>query len=155
MTEPLRLTFEVACAADHAFAVWTERIGTWWPAGHTVSGAPEAVVLQGWVGGRVYERTTQGVEHDWGVLTKWEPPVFLAFRWHLGVEPESATDVHVSFSPLDGGGTLIEIEQSGWDRVGAAASQLRGRNEVGWNSLVPHVRAAMENGAGDGNRNQR
>jgi hypothetical protein len=50
---------------------WTERIGTWWPADHTISGAPVAVVLEGRIGGRIYERTAQGGEHDCGVVTVW------------------------------------------------------------------------------------
>src|SRR5690348_7624077 len=29
MTEPLRMTFDVACPAEHAFTVWTSAIGTW------------------------------------------------------------------------------------------------------------------------------
>jgi hypothetical protein len=32
MTEPLRMSFEVACSAEHAFATWTSRIASWWPA---------------------------------------------------------------------------------------------------------------------------
>ena len=147
MTDSLRISFEVACAADHAFATWTERIGTWWPADHTVSGAPIAVVLEGWVGGRIYERTRHGDEHDWGVITAWQPPDLLAYRWHLGVGPESATEVAVLFSPLDANRTRVEIEQSGWERLGPAASQLRSRNRAGWESLVSHVRVAVEKGA--------
>ena len=50
MTEPLRMSFDVACSAEHAFTVWTARIGTWWPADHTVTGRAEAAVLQGDVG---------------------------------------------------------------------------------------------------------
>lgn len=60
MTDPFRISFEVGCDVDHAFATWTERTGTWWPADHTVSGAPTAVVLEGRVGGRIDERTAQG-----------------------------------------------------------------------------------------------
>lgn len=147
MTDSLRISFEVACAADHAFATWTERIGTWWPADHTVSGAPIAVVLEGWVDGRIYERTPQGDEHDWGVITAWQPPDLLAYHWHLGVGPELATEVAVMFSPLDEERTRVEIEQSGWERLGPAASELRSRNRAGWESLVSHVRAAVEKGA--------
>ena len=87
---------------DHAFAIWTQRIGTWWPADHTVSGDPAAVVLEGRVGGRIYERTRQGEEHDWGVVTDWRPPDQLSYRWHLGVGPEAATDVAVSSRAGDG-----------------------------------------------------
>jgi hypothetical protein len=60
MTEPLRMTFEVSCSAEHAFSVWTARIGAWWPPDHTVSGRPEVVVLQGVVGGRVTSELPTG-----------------------------------------------------------------------------------------------
>jgi hypothetical protein len=73
VTSPLRISFEVACPAEHAFAVWTSRIGTWWPPDHTVSGEADlTVVLEGVVGGRIFERTSEGVEHDWGTVTIWE-----------------------------------------------------------------------------------
>ena len=74
MTKPLQLAFDVACRADHAFATWTAAISTWWPADHTVSGeAGFEVVLEGRVGGRIYERTAGGVEHEWGEVTEWRP----------------------------------------------------------------------------------
>ena len=38
MTSPLRIAFDVACPAEHAFTMWTSRIGTWWPPDHTVTG---------------------------------------------------------------------------------------------------------------------
>jgi hypothetical protein len=38
VTAPLRITFDVACSAEHAFAMWTSRMGTWWPAGRAPSG---------------------------------------------------------------------------------------------------------------------
>jgi hypothetical protein len=70
MIEPIHLEFEVDCPAEHAFQVWTGRIARWWPADHTVSGEPEAtVVLEGRAGGRIYERTAAGTEHDWGEVT--------------------------------------------------------------------------------------
>jgi hypothetical protein len=47
VTSPLRITFDVACSAEHAFAMWTSRIGTWWPADHTVTGDRDlAIVLE-------------------------------------------------------------------------------------------------------------
>jgi hypothetical protein len=50
VTDTLRVSFEVGCGMDHAFATWTERIGTWWPADHTLSGRPVLIVLEGRVG---------------------------------------------------------------------------------------------------------
>jgi hypothetical protein len=144
MTDALRVSFEVSCGVEHAFAVWTERIGTWWPADHTLSGAPAKIVLEGRVGGRIYERTTQGKELDWGLVTEWRPPSLLAYRWHLGVGPDSATNVEVTFSVLGPYRTRVQIEQTGWERLGAAAAEQRGRNRTGWESLGPHFRAAAE-----------
>ena len=75
MTAPLKMSFDVACSAEHAFSVWTSGIGTWWPPDHTVSGQADLkIVLEGGVGGRIYERTSEGVEHDWGEVTVWDPP---------------------------------------------------------------------------------
>lgn len=63
MTSPLRITFDVACPAGHAFDMWTARIGTWWPSDHTVAGERDLLVmLEGAVGGRIFERTVAGVE---------------------------------------------------------------------------------------------
>jgi hypothetical protein len=146
MTDPLRVTFEVACTPAHAFATWTERLGWWWPPDHTVSGSPADVVLEGRVGGRIYERTPHGAEHDWGVVTQWRPPDLVAYRWHLGAGEQLSTDVAVRFSALGAGTTRVEIEQDGWERLGSAAADLRDRNRAGWDSLVPLFRAAVESG---------
>lgn len=146
MSEPLRFSFEVACGAEHAFATWTQRIAMWWPADHTVSGSPQSVVLEGLIGGRIYERTAHGDEYDWGVVTAWRPPDLLAYRWDLGVDKDRATDVAIRFVPLHAQATRVEIEQSGWERLGAAAPELRDRNRSGWESLMPHFRAAVGDG---------
>ncbi len=84
MTTPLRLSFDVDCPPQHAFTVWTSKIGTWWPRDHTVSGDPEEVVLESGAGGRIYERTAAGERHEWGEVTVWEPPRRLAYLWHIG-----------------------------------------------------------------------
>jgi uncharacterized protein YndB with AHSA1/START domain len=147
MTEPLRMSFEVDCPAEHAFAVWTSGIGAWWPADHTVSGQPGLeVVMQGGVGGRIYERTPDGVEHDWGEVTVWSPPARLAYRWHLRRDRADATEVEIRFTATDAGGTRVEIEHRGWERLGSAASAWRDQNRAGWQTLLPHYQAAITPG---------
>src|SRR5262249_3902766 len=71
MSETRRVSFDVACSVGHAFETWIERIGTWWPRDHTISGAPSAIVIEGQINGRIYERTQYGEEHEWGVVTAW------------------------------------------------------------------------------------
>jgi uncharacterized protein YndB with AHSA1/START domain len=142
--EPLRWTFDVACGADHAFLVWTGRIGTWWPADHTVSGAEDSVVvLEGRVGGRIFERTADGAEHDWGEVTAWEPPSRLAYLWFLRADRGDATDVEIRFVAVGDSATRVEIEHSGWERLGDRGATWRERNLGGWSTLLPHYRAAL------------
>jgi hypothetical protein len=146
MTAPLRRTFDVACSAEHAFSVWTSRIAAWWPPDHTVSGQPDLVVLEGVVGGRIFERTRDGVEHEWGQVTLWQPPKQLAYLWHLGGDPDAATEVDIRFLPQGARATTIEIEHRGWERLGQAADEWRERNGAGWDSLLPHFLAEVAKG---------
>jgi uncharacterized protein YndB with AHSA1/START domain len=149
MTEPLRMAFDVACPADRAFDLWTRRIDTWWPSDHSVTGRPDiVVVLEAGVGGRIFERTPDGEEHDWGEVIAWEPPHRLAYLWHLQRERADATEVEIRFVPRGADGARIEIEHRGWDRLGDDGDRWRSRNRIGWDSLVPHLLDASAKEAG-------
>jgi uncharacterized protein YndB with AHSA1/START domain len=144
--EPIRIAFRVDAALDVAWSVWTERFGQWWPADHTATGRDDLeVVLERRVGGRIYERTPDGEEHDWGEVTAWEPPRRLAYTWHLRRDRADATDVEIRFSGLDGG-THVEIEHRGWERLGADGESWRDRNRGGWSTLLPHYLEAAGGG---------
>ena len=87
MTEPIELRFEVACSPGHAFDTWANRTSMWWPPSHSMSSAPGLVVtFESRPGGRIFERTPDGVEHDWGEILAWEPPRRLVYLWHLGTD---------------------------------------------------------------------
>ena len=84
--EAVRKTVTVKCGIDHAFRTFTEGIGGWWPLhSHAVSlgegsGPPETVVMEPRAGGRLYERTRDGRECEWGSVLEWEPPARLVPR---------------------------------------------------------------------------
>lgn len=142
-TEPLRLSFEVACPVEHAFEVWTSKISLWWPADHTVSAQPDAdVVLEPRVGGRIFERTAAGVEYDWGEVVGWEPPRRLTYLWHLKRDRSDATEVEITFVGSAEATTRVEIVHRGWERLGAQAPRWREANRAGWSGLLPHFVAA-------------
>ncbi len=142
VTEPLRLSFRVACSSEHAFAIWTTRVSTWWPADHTVSGRADAeVVIEGRVGGRIFERTPSGEVHEWGEVTDWAPPTRLSYLWHLRQDRADATEVQIRFVPEETS-TRVEIEHRGWERLGSAGVDVRNRNRAGWSGLLPHYLAA-------------
>ena len=138
MIEPLHLSFEVACPADRAFTIWTAATSTWWPTSHTVSTEPGlAVIFEPRVGGRVFERTADGTEHDWGRIVAWEPPHRLVYSWHLRVDRSDATEVEIRFTHLDRTTTRVDIEHRGWDRLGARGLDRRDANGAGWAGLLP------------------
>jgi uncharacterized protein YndB with AHSA1/START domain len=147
MLDPIRLSFDVQCPIAHAFAVWTEQIGGWWPRTHTVSAQRDAdVVLERRVGGRIFERTAAGVEHDWGEVIAFEPPRRLSYLWHIRRDRADATEVAISFSSVDESTTRIEIEHRGWERLGADAQAWRDRNYAAWDTLLPRYREAVAAG---------
>jgi uncharacterized protein YndB with AHSA1/START domain len=143
--EPLELAFSVECRPEHAFAVWAERTSLWWPASHSVAGDPElTVTFEPRPGGRIYERSAAGEEHEWGEVVAWEPPRRLAYLWHLRQDRADATRVDITFAPVDAG-TEVTIVHSGWERLGARGTGLRERNQRGWGGLVPHFEAFVRN----------
>jgi uncharacterized protein YndB with AHSA1/START domain len=153
VTRPLRFEFQVECSAAHAFSVWTSGIASWWPADHTVTGdAGLDIVLEPGVGGRIFERTASGTEHDWGEVTVWEPPDRLAYLWFLRADRADATDVAISFVADGSSRTRVEITHAGWERLGARGGAWRERNHQGWSTLLPHYRAGI---AADVRRNGR
>jgi uncharacterized protein YndB with AHSA1/START domain len=146
MIEPLRLSFEVACPAAHAFDTWTQRASMWWPPAHTVTHDPGArVVFEPRAGGRIYERTSSGQEVDWGSITAWEPPRRLVYEWHIAADRASATEVEIAFIDL-GERTRVQIEHRGWDRLGERGPSWRDENRSGWDGVLPDYKIACERG---------
>jgi uncharacterized protein YndB with AHSA1/START domain len=137
-TQPLEIAFTVACSPEHAFDVWATRTSLWWPHGHSVSGDPDlTVTIEPQAGGRIFERTPAGTEHEWGEVLVWEPPRRLRYLWHLRFDRADATEVEISFAPAPEG-TAVTIVHRGWERLGAKGAERRARNERGWAGLVPH-----------------
>lgn len=140
--DPIVVEIAVACDPDHAFRTWTHLATKWWPASHSVSGdADLEVTFEPRAGGRIFERTPDGTEHDWGTVVAWEPPGRLAYLWHLAFDAAEATDVEITFTPT-GTSTLVRIVHSGWERLGSEATPRRARNRAGWDGVLPAFAAA-------------
>jgi uncharacterized protein YndB with AHSA1/START domain len=140
--DPLELSFGVDCPPERAFELWAEGTSMWWPHGHSVSGEPGlTVAFEPRPGGRIYERTPVGEEHDWGEVLDWEPPRRLRYLWHLRFDRSDATEVEVTFSPV-GDGTEVAIVHRGWERLGAVAEERRDRNRRGGAGVIESYRRA-------------
>ena len=139
MTDELavRKSVFVRCTPEHAFAVFTERIGDWWPFdGHSLfDDKAEAVVFEPHVGGRVYERSAEGEEGLWGTLTVWDPPRGFTMTWHPGRGEETAQELELRFSP-EGGGTRVDLVHTGWERLGDRMAEIGGHYDEGWDLVL-------------------
>jgi uncharacterized protein YndB with AHSA1/START domain len=141
---PLVVEFRVAASPEHAFAMWTARTDLWWPRSHTITKAEQLdIVFEARAGGRIFERADDGVEHDWGRVTEWDPPNRLSYSWHLFFDPAEATEIEITFAPGDDG-TDVRIEQRGWERLSAAGAERRTNTHRAWSAIVPGFVAACD-----------
>ncbi len=141
--EPLIVEFKVGVSPARAFAVWTEQCATWWPRAHTISGDPAAITFEPRAGGRIFERSTGNVEHEWGRVLDWEPPARLRYLWHLFFDASEATEVEVTFTAV-AASTAVRLEQRGWDRLGETGIERRARTHTAWARLTSALVAAAE-----------
>jgi len=134
--EPVRKSVVVEATVEHAFRVFTERIGEWWPVKtHSVHEEhADTAGLEPRLGGALYELWSGGRE-EWGTITVWEPPHRLVHTWHPGHGLEEATEVEVRFSP-QGGSTLVELEHRGWEARGARGAEIRAGYDSGWARIL-------------------
>lgn len=129
---------------DTAFRVFCDEIGKWWPLKHGFSfGGDRAqdLFLEGRVGGRFFERFTDGTEFEVGRVTAYHPPSIVAFTWRAP-EFEAPTSVEVRFIE-DREGTRVEVEHSGWEQGPAMQKQGKGYDD-GWNIVLDGYRARAD-----------
>lgn len=125
-----------------AFFVWTQQINRWWPAGHSVSGDPKTqVFIEGKVGGRFYERASDGVEHEWGRVTVWDPPHRFALNWYLGSSRELPTKVEINFVALNQNQTRIEVEHYGPTLIGELWWLNKSKYSTAWDRVLSEYAA--------------
>ena len=140
--EPVRKQISVDCDVESAFRTFTEDIATWWPvASHSITGEGTTPYFEGRAGGRMYERTADGHEHDWASIVAYEPPYRVVLEWK--VNPAAPpTEVEVRFSK-DGDGTRVELEHRGWERYPTSGSDERGSYDSGWGHVLGRFQEAV------------
>jgi uncharacterized protein YndB with AHSA1/START domain len=143
MIDAIHASVVVGCAPEDAFRVFTEEMGTWWPVQvHSMAVDEfdgrvkvESVVVEEREGGRIYEVMSDGAEGTWATIVKWDPPHRLILAWKPNLSDNPPTEVEVTFSP-DDGGTRVDLEHRGWERLGALAEEARSGYGEGWTGVL-------------------
>src|SRR5579863_6882263 len=140
---PVQKVLTVNADVEHAFTVFTQRIGRWWPRTHSTNRAPQVdVVLEPRAGGRWYELGEDGSECEWGKVLIWQPPTRLVLAWQLGTDfkydATLVTEVEVNFTAINRETTLVRLEHRSLERFGRAANTLRERldSPSGWGAVL-------------------
>jgi uncharacterized protein YndB with AHSA1/START domain len=117
-----------------SFRVFCDEIGQWWPKGPSFGGKHLTnMVIEGRVGGRLYEQHDDGSEYEIGRVTAYQPPSVVAFTWRAP-SWEMPTQVEIRFI-ADGNGTRVELEHSGWEQA-AAMLETRKNYDGGWERML-------------------
>lgn len=142
--EPIARKVTVQSPVEHAFSVFTERIGAWWPL-ETHSIAVDQGLSQRAVdlrmelreGGRIEEVFEDGSARIWGAVAVWEPPHRVMFHWKPNDLPTPPTEVEVRFT-AEGSRTRVDVEHRGWDRLGEVAEEIHPlySSEGGWTMVL-------------------
>ncbi len=142
--EPIVVEFDVKATPEHAFDVWTSKPSLWWPRSHTVSGGPDlTVVFEQFPGGRIYERSSGGTEHEWGEVLIWEPPLRVGYLWHLFFDRSEATEITVTFVETDDG-SRVRLVQTGFEKLGEEVGrERRRRTNHAWLEVTGHYRQSV------------
>lgn len=134
---PVRRSIEVSAPPADAFRIFTETMDSWWPlATHSIdSERVTGCVFESAPGGRIFEIHDDGAIHLWGTVTIWQPPTTVVFSWHPGRAEHTAQEIELRFTP-QGQGTLVELEQRGWEALGDQAVSARKGYETGWIAVL-------------------
>jgi hypothetical protein len=140
MIAPLDYRIRVKAAPARAFELFTSRMTDWWPRGKTLGRPHAAIVLEGWPGGRWFERDAEGVEIQWGRVVAWEPPGRVMLDWQLNTQwaydASLHTAVEVLFSADDAGGTVVTLQHRDLERFGTDAVAHVAKLNGGWPSRL-------------------
>jgi uncharacterized protein YndB with AHSA1/START domain len=122
----------VSASQAHAFSVFTEGIGSWWPPEHhLLQGELAEMVFEPHVGGAVYDRATDGTECRWARVLAYEPPHRFVITWNINLQWQLESDlikvseVEVTFLPESATTTRVELIHRHLDRHGPGWEQMR------------------------------
>jgi uncharacterized protein YndB with AHSA1/START domain len=124
-TTAVRSEIVVEAPIERAFRVFTEDFGQIKPPEHNMLGVEIAeTVFEPRVGGRLYDRGTDGSEFQWARVQAFEPPNRVVFswdispQWQLESDLEKTSEVEVRFIAETPGRTRVELEHRNLDRHG-------------------------------------
>jgi uncharacterized protein YndB with AHSA1/START domain len=150
---PVVKEVDVKAPPERAFALFTARMGAWWPRTHSIGASPQVeVVVEPYAGGRWFERGEDGAECPWGRVLDWAPPRRLLLAWQIDAafkyDPAFETELEITFTDL-APGTRVRLEHRNLERFGESAAAFAETLGGGWPTIVNAYAAFAELSRGD------
>jgi uncharacterized protein YndB with AHSA1/START domain len=140
---PITYDYALRCSAEHAFATYAERIGTWWDPRYSANADTlESVTIEPRVGGRVFATHGDVGRDDWGEVQVWEPGRRLVYTSTLAQSTDHPSLISVDFEP-DGPGCVVLFAHGGWTEDNVAARAKFGD----WPILLDRFAALAQTGS--------
>jgi uncharacterized protein YndB with AHSA1/START domain len=148
--ELLSLSRTLDTTPEKAFAVFVERLNTWWPREFTWGKDRLAEIgIEPRTGGRAFERTTDGTVSTWGKVLTLDRPRHIVLAWQIrpdrSPEPEEAlaSRLDVRFIATDQGKTELLLVHRDFPRHGDGWEKYQGEMAKRWPALIDaYLRAA-------------
>lgn len=143
-------SIKVEAPIDIAYKVYVEEIDVWWPRQgekfrYSFAPAdvePDRIVFESQIGGRFFERFSDGSEYDIGRVVEYDPPTRFVYTWQAPDWPGETT-IEVSFH-AEGESTRVDVRHSGFESAGA--SQLAEGYGEGLEEVLETFRRSIEEG---------
>lgn len=127
----VRKRLMVKAPPQPSWEVFTQQMRSGWPLANDKIGKVNAAdaVIEPRVGGRWYERGTDGSTCDWGRALVWEPYSRLVLSWDITADwqydPELQTEIEVRYIAEGASVTRVEFEHRRLDRYGERRDEMR------------------------------
>jgi uncharacterized protein YndB with AHSA1/START domain len=152
----VRSSIVVEAPREHAFSVFTQDMGSWWPPEHHIlEGELAEMVFEPHVGGHVYDRGVDGRECRWARVLAYDPPERIVFSWDINLEwglepdPGKTSEVEVRFIAETPRRTRVELEHRHLERHGTGWEGMSGAvgSSEGWDAGLESYASALANTA--------
>ena len=146
---PVRKSIRVRASQARAFEVFTAGLDRWWPKAHHIGALPPKIVaVEPKVGGRWYERATDGTETTIGHILLWDPPHRFVLLWEINGEwesdPGNGSEVEVRFVADGENATRVELEHRLFERMGVeGGTKMHDSVDRGWPGILELFQAEV------------
>lgn len=137
----------INAAPERVFAALTGQVSAWWGAPYLLTDAPQAIILEPTVGGRLYEVSGEGEGALWATVTAIRKNHWLELTGPVGMSGAMHSVVSFALEPK-GEATVVKLTHHA---VGELGEDTEANYGAGWQELVGvRLKAFVERGERQG-----